>query len=327
MKNLSIVIPAYNCERYLARCLDSITAQDNGKIEIIIVNDGSKDNTKAVALLYAEKYGYIKYFEKQNGGVSSARNLAITKISNEYVWFVDGDDRIADGAIEELFSVTCDLAVFNYSCVYDGDKEIFTNVVKEKHEYSVNRLDGLFENYIFKYKIANSLANKVFRSDIILNNALKLDEHVAIGEDYLFCLSYYRFINSITFSSRSIYQYYQNGDSAMHKAHKRAFDYQRIIAEFVFNEYQGKLSKDNINVFLLMQLVCAIGRAKNNGLDKDEIIEKIKEYKKLFGLTFSKKQIRTFLSNERASFLGKLRLKLLIKCFNKERFSLLNKVM
>ena len=104
---LSIIIPVYNVEKYLASCLDSclhsVTSTD---YEIIIVNDGSKDNSAIVAKEYARKYCNIYYFEKENGGLGSARNMGLSVARGDYIWFVDSDDSVTIGSIDILIK-TC----------------------------------------------------------------------------------------------------------------------------------------------------------------------------------------------------------------------------
>lgn len=99
---LSIIIPAYNVEKYLKQCLDSVIKQDNGKIEIILVNDGSTDSTWQICCDYAEHYPLIHAYTKDNGGLSAARNFGIKKSNGMYVNFLDSDDYLPDGAIENI---------------------------------------------------------------------------------------------------------------------------------------------------------------------------------------------------------------------------------
>ena len=89
MKKLSIIIPVYNVEKYVAYCLDSVIAQNSGNIEIVVVNDGSTDGSENVIMPYVEKYDYIRYVKQKNGGLSSARNTGICIASGEYIVLLD----------------------------------------------------------------------------------------------------------------------------------------------------------------------------------------------------------------------------------------------
>lgn len=103
---LSIIIPVYNAEKYIKNCLDSLLRQNVGGIEILCIDDGSTDFTAKIIKTYVEKYPFIKYYYKDNGGQSSARNYGIDKARGCYLWFVDSDDYIADNTIEQLLQYT-----------------------------------------------------------------------------------------------------------------------------------------------------------------------------------------------------------------------------
>lgn len=100
---LSIIVPAYNVEQYLADCLDSVVKQDNGKLEVVLVDDGSTDSTWKICQQYAEKYSCIHAFTKENGGLSATRNFGVRHATGKYVYFLDSDDFLADTAVQKLF--------------------------------------------------------------------------------------------------------------------------------------------------------------------------------------------------------------------------------
>ena len=100
--SISIIIPVYNVENYLKECVDSIISQDFSNKEIILVNDGSKDNSPAICDEYAKNYDYIKVIHKENGGLSDARNAGLKEAKNQYILFVDSDDFIAKNSLKEI---------------------------------------------------------------------------------------------------------------------------------------------------------------------------------------------------------------------------------
>lgn len=100
---VSIIIPAYNAEKYLRQCLDSVVQQTLEEIQIIVVNDGSSDNTEGICRDYAQKYSHLLYLEKENGGSASARNMGLDYAEGEYVGFVDADDWIEPEMYERLY--------------------------------------------------------------------------------------------------------------------------------------------------------------------------------------------------------------------------------
>lgn len=124
---LSIVIPVYNLERYIGRCLESCLDQfscEGNKYEIICVDDGSKDNSASIIKRYSEHDARIKYIYKKNGGVSSARNLGLTKASGEYVWFVDGDDWIRKDSIIVIENILASISEKTDSVLF-GSKIVY----------------------------------------------------------------------------------------------------------------------------------------------------------------------------------------------------------
>ena len=292
--------------------MESIVKQNNGEIEIIIVNDGSTDDTALFCNSLAEKYLFVKYFEKQNGGVSSARNFALDKISGQYIWFVDADDTIANNAIDEIFKTESDLAIFNFMQL-NGENESCANLTNKDYLYQLTSLDRYFNDYVFSYKLNNALWNKVFKTSIIKENKLIFDESIKIGEDYLFSLNYYKLIKEISFSAKPIYRYFINNDGAMKSKNKDVFTYQQAIAETVKNEYQNLLSPLTMQQFLLMQLICGINQSKERGVDKKQLKQCVKNYMKeiMNGERFSRKVVNNFLNSEGASFLSKIKFKLL----------------
>jgi glycosyltransferase involved in cell wall biosynthesis len=311
LKSLSIVIPVYNGENFIKNCVECIAKQDNGNIELVIVNDGSTDKTADVCILLKNQYSFVKYFEKENGGVSSARNLALNVITGEYVWFVDVDDCITDDAIQEIFKVKADLAVFNFVQL-NNVKKTPVNLVEENYLYVLNRYEDFFKDYIFCYKLNNALWNKVFKVSMIRGNALIFNEAVKIGEDYLFALSYYKKVNDIYFSTSHIYQYYINASGAMKSKNKDVFTYQQTIAETVQKEYKDLLSAETMQQFLLMQLICGINQSEERGVDKKQLKSYIKGYMQeiMEGKHFSRRVVNNFLKSEGVGVLSKVKFKL-----------------
>ena len=125
---VSVIVPVYNTEKYLRKCLDSLVNQDFSDYEIVIVNDGSTDSSESIINEYVSKYDFIKSFAKANGGLSSARNYGIDKASGNYLAFVDSDDYVESNYLKELYeSITkdkSDIAVCEFSYVYSDGKVI-----------------------------------------------------------------------------------------------------------------------------------------------------------------------------------------------------------
>ena len=102
MPKFSIIVPVYNTEKYLEKCLYSVFKQDFKDYEVVVVNDGSTDNSEKIIETYGKKYENLKYFFKENGGLSSARNYGVLKSSGDYLLFLDSDDFYSEGFLKEL---------------------------------------------------------------------------------------------------------------------------------------------------------------------------------------------------------------------------------
>ena len=135
-KLVSVIIPAYNIEDYIGRCLDSIISQTYKNLEIIVVDDGSRDYTGEILDNYAKKDRRIKVIHKENGGVSSARNKGIEAAEGDYIGFIDGDDLIEPGMYKTLVDLleeeNADIAHCGYQMVFPDRVDYYYNTGKKK---------------------------------------------------------------------------------------------------------------------------------------------------------------------------------------------------
>lgn len=126
MEKISVIIPVYNDEKYLAQCLDSVLRQTYSNLEIILVDDGSTDSTPELCEKYREKYDNIRILHKKNGGVGSSRNAGLEMATGEYILFVDHDDLLSETHIEELYNLlkknNADIAVGNFNHFIEGKR-------------------------------------------------------------------------------------------------------------------------------------------------------------------------------------------------------------
>lgn len=186
-KTLSIVIPAYNVEKYLSECLDSIVKQDNGRIEIIVVNDGSTDSTWDVCCEYADKYDFVKTFTKENGGLSSARNFGIEKASGDYLFFIDSDDYICADAITKLFEKIdqndSDVIVSLYDNLADSTGEIYDC----GYRLDEKAVESLVGEDLLKYLMTGRVYDwyavlQIVKKDYIVSNSLFFESGVTFED-------------------------------------------------------------------------------------------------------------------------------------------------
>ena len=213
---LSIIIPVYNIEDYIQRCLDSCLAQNaNSEYEIICVNDGSTDSSLKILREYENKYPNIIVIDKPNGGVSSARNMGINVARGEYIWFVDGDDWIAENSIDEIEKVLNnsdskpDCVLFRHKKINTYNKPIISNSLCDSFEIKSGCAD-------FEDTYTVGVCFRWFRKSCIDINNLFFDEKMKYAEDILF-FAYFKCVCSKTLLiDENIYYYFQRETSAMH---------------------------------------------------------------------------------------------------------------
>lgn len=214
---ISIIVPVYNCETYITRCLNSIVNQTLKSIEIIVINDGSTDNTPYIVNKFAAKYKNIKVVHQNNKGIYKARNKGLSLATGEYVGFVDADDYVDKTMFEKLFLQAkhnkVSLAVCDYNMVYRSD--ILNNVLNFKPSKIDIKEVGL--NIFYLRYILNSpiLWNKIFKLDTIKKFNLKFKNNIC--EDLIFCLEFTSNIDSAVILKDPLYFYVQRKNSIMHK--------------------------------------------------------------------------------------------------------------
>lgn len=182
-KLVSVIIPAYNIEEYIGRCLDSVLSQTYENLEIIVIDDGSSDSTGKILDEYEKKEDRIKVIHKENGGVSSARNKGLDVAAGEYIGFIDGDDLIDPRMYEILVNLleeeNADIAHCGYQMVFPNRVDYYYNTGKRKVQTTKEGLKDLLSGEM----IEPGLVNKLYKKDIIKNH--RLDETVKINEDLL----------------------------------------------------------------------------------------------------------------------------------------------
>lgn len=177
MKNiiLSIVVPVYNVEKYIENCLNSIIENYCNGIEVILVDDGSKDNSSLICDRYVEKYDYISVIHKENGGLSSARNAGIKKAKGKYIWFVDSDDYIKKGSIKKIIDYTAnntDLILASYCDIYSDGRIVEDDLPNP--EQGIKAYEYFYNLGSASYAAFRSICKKIF----ILENDLFFTEGI-----------------------------------------------------------------------------------------------------------------------------------------------------
>jgi len=282
----SVIIPVYNAEKTIKRCLNSILKQQFRDYEIILVNDGSTDNSLDICRSYAEKYSNIITVNKNNGGASSARNAGLDRAQGDYILFVDSDDYVEDNYFEELerFDLKNGLLVFTNKWLRNGSD------APVQRQISSNMNDkGLFGKvrYLIDSRTINGPIAKKFDRLLIEKNELRFDENTPVAEDFIFCLSYLLLCDDVKIFNTSVYINDQTDMASLSRGKKenliniypivfdRAFE---LISSSKFNDEQKKeLYKiwDRLHVESFGTCVMEELKAENSSADIKRKIKKL----------------------------------------------------
>jgi glycosyltransferase involved in cell wall biosynthesis len=210
---ISIIVPVYNAEKYLVRCLDSLTEQTLNEIEILCVNDGSTDKSAEILNRYAEKDTRIRIFHQENKGPGVARNLALDNVKGKYILFCDADDTLEPDACRECFAVMIsndvDMVVFNTNLI-EVDRTS-TNNKNFKGEYTLlveqNNKGILRKIDCIKISILSNIWGYLYRTDLINHYSLRFT-HYRNGEDTIFLQSYLMIVKTGFALDKKLYNYF-----------------------------------------------------------------------------------------------------------------------
>lgn len=215
---VSVIVPVYNVEKYLDRCLKSLVNQTLKDIEIIVVNDGSPDNSQKIIDEYSKKYKNVKSYIKENGGVADARNYGIKKSSGEYIAFVDGDDFVLDNMYESMYnkakSKDFDVVVCDLNYIYeDTNKEMRVSSGLDEDTTDIKKV--IINNYPVVW-------NKIIKREIF--NNLEFKKGVWF-EDVEFIYKMLPYVKNIGVVKEPFNQYIQREGSITKSVDKRIYNY------------------------------------------------------------------------------------------------------
>lgn len=215
---ISVIVPVYNVEKYIHQCIDSILGQTFTDFELLLIDDGSPDNSGAICDEYAAKDSRVRVFHQENAGVSVARNKGIDEAVGEWISFVDSDDWIDSDFYEAYF---CEMQNKNVDIVFAGFKICTDNNVENK--YVTTSTSRISENIsvaiqsLIKSDMFGWICNKLFRKQIIVRNRLQFNKDIKLSEDQLFTLEYCQHISNIVLLSGCGYNYRILPNSLIHQ--------------------------------------------------------------------------------------------------------------
>ena len=298
---VSVIVPVYNLSEYIGDTLDSIINQDFKNFELIVVDDGSADDSLEIINDKLSKSGldYI-IIHQENMGVSKARNVGIGASKGEYLVFVDGDDYITPNHLSQLYNGRTDFSLTQL-VKKDGDD------LSKPHHYSSSEISC--DDFIKKelnMEIPFNFCQLMYKSSIIKDNDIRFDENAIYGEDTEFALKALAFGDSIAITNEVTYYYIQRQDSAIRTSDFKRFEIVGIF-ENLAQFYRGMGRNDLHDLILTSRIPKAIFGNMNyffyNGYDFDEVMSRMRQldlFEKLSKYRGDKKfeyKIRLFLLN------------------------------
>ena len=215
---ISIIVPVYNTEKYLPRCIDSILGQSFADFELLLIDDGSTDESGAICDAYAKKDDRVRVFHQPNKGVSAARNVGLKYATGDWIFFPDSDDIVMPDAFEfmmKLLDEQTDYLMVGYQ-VYDEDGNC-TYSVADKKQLTKTRDEALMEMFSpTDYRYQGYLWNKLFKASIIKEHNISFVQGIKFNEDRLFNVEYLCHTNGdVAYTTSPVYQYIERPTSAM----------------------------------------------------------------------------------------------------------------
>lgn len=268
--NFSVLIPVYNVEKYICECIDSVLAQTYPAYEIILVDDGSQDNSGRICDEYASQYPFIKVFHKSNGGLLSARQYAIAMATGDFYIFLDSDDSIKPEALEVVFlthqKYNCDCVIYDFQQHINGvpveshfNLEQPARVITDKRE--LYRIVFLNERF-------NSLCRKAVKASVFSHRDYEGFFHVSLGEDLLQTIEILENSEKVAIIPQPLYNYRIHGNSMTHTINYKNYRVDFTVAESVlsFVEKAAVFTNDDMDELRDHRIVRLVDTIRNIAL-------------------------------------------------------------
>lgn len=313
---VSVIVPVYGVEKYIDKCLNSLVKQSLKEIEVIVVNDGTKDNSQKIVDKYVKKYpDKIKSYIKENGGQGSARNYGLKKASGEYIGYVDSDDFVEKDMYKKLYNKAKEN---NYDIVVCGNYNVSEDYQNKNIDAFINNYNTDLEN-IFFGKMA--VWNKIYKRDILIKNKLEFKEKVWY-EDLAFTLKAIMNSNTFAFIDEPLYDYLIREGSTMNNSNvQRNLEildaFNDILSYIQHNKKEEYFSKieflaiDHIYISAIVRVL----KAEADDKVKRETINKLIDY--------MNKKFPNYKNNKYINTLSKNR-KIIYKLINIKMYGLIN---
>lgn len=243
---ISVIVPVYNAEKTLRQCVDSILGQDYRDFELLLIDDGSKDNSPAICDEYAAKDLRVKVFHKPNGGVSSARNLGLDEAQGKWITFIDSDDYVSDDYFISVDNRNEDLILLQYAWTR-GDEVSYD---KRLSSYSVLKSEQAIRDLLNLYlttMIFRAPSAAFYKSSII--GSIRFNENMKVGEDTCFVHEYLNRINSI-YCIHNVFYFFRLGESDANIKYGSTTEYAIQSLSFIFDTFDKIERRWHVNKML-----------------------------------------------------------------------------
>lgn len=209
---VSVIVPIYNTEKFLRKCIESIINQTLQEIEIILINDGSTDNSHNICLEYAEKYPEkVRYINNKNIGCSATRNLGIELAKGEFIAFVDSDDYIEKEMYEKMYTKSqkteSDIVICGINTIFLKNRKIWVRKVKNKNEKY---------KYLTREQLLNNPVNKIFKTNLLRKNKILFPLNTQFAEDIVFCIKSIIYCQKMSAVEKEFYNYIIHENNSVH---------------------------------------------------------------------------------------------------------------
>lgn len=294
---VSIIIPVYNVEKYLKACIESAINQDYENLEVILINDGSTDNSKKICEEYASKNTRIKFINQENLGVSVARNKGIDASSGKWIMFVDGDDYMEKSMVSVLVNQIreCNADIVITPPILEYDSRKINGVIFEKDEiFEGENKDKLLLNIICRQYGNNNSSDigaggpwgKIYKKDFIKNNELEFKIGLKRMQDVIFNLNAMNAASKIYYKEKYLYHYRINGSSVCLKYNPEIFNtFFDVFNEFEKFIVENKKEDSYKQALYYKKILMFIEGCRISVMHKDNkmtIFNKVKELKSIY---------------------------------------------
>lgn len=305
---LSVILPVHNTALYLEKCIKSILSQTFKDFELIIIDDGSQDNSPNIIKEFCKLDDRVRAFFQSNQGVSMARNLGIAEAKGEYITFVDSDDWINI----DMYKNMIEKAIDNYDMIFCGYIREYLNK-SEKEELLFENNTRLCNNDIFDQFILNLISNDrgnvimgstcrcIFKKSIILDNHIRFDNHVTYAEDLLFCIRYLLRCKKIYILSQHYYHYRYNIHSSLLKYDSNIWNKQLLLYQKIKCIFESHSKQKEIDRRLNIMIITGAFYSAFNILhreNKDNLFLKYKKINNIFNEEILRKAMQNLKKNE-----------------------------